>query len=136
MNKTMIARPPLNGQQIVTQHGADVLTLPMFDVNPGYHDGKTVPAQVGDRYVLIYRQGPFDSPFMREHLVADRIAPSDPGLLGTNPEKGRQWGWEDEDDPQFVFTVVGVYILDEITPDVATQTFAASFHRAPQEVTA
>lgn len=137
MNTAIIAQQPLTGQQVIEQHGTDTLELPMVYVNSHPVYGSSGTPKVGDRYVAIHRQGPFGSPAYRDEVTADIINPANPGHLGTDPEPGRQWGWDDEDDSyQFIFTVVGVYILDSITPNMADLTFAASFHRAPQEVTA
>ncbi|WFR66614.1 hypothetical protein P9139_17980 [Curtobacterium flaccumfaciens] len=133
MTNTSLPQSPSASAAILEQYGTELLEVPMRQVNPGFYAPKPT---IGDRYVAVLRQEP-NNDRQPDRLTLDRINPERPDHLGVHPETGYQWGWDDKDGPEeFVFTVVGTYILDGITPLLPELTFTATFHREPQEVTA
>lgn len=124
MNSTDTVHQLLTPDQILADNRADTITMPLLWVSSGID---TKP-QVGSRYAVIFQQGRFGSPLNKQQTYADLLTPSRMEHLGTDPKPGWTWGWDDVDGPhQFAFTIVGVYILDSIVPDLEELTFSALF---------
>ncbi|MBF4613775.1 hypothetical protein [Curtobacterium sp. VKM Ac-1376] len=128
---TMLAQPTTDSNTIVTQYGTGTIELPMMWVDA--RRGRT-PA-IGERYSVILEQR-LNNPHMADQLRAERIDSNAPGHLGLNPQVGYQWGWDEGEPVELVFTVIGTYVLGGIVPNYADLSFDFVFRLETQAVSA